>query len=130
MQFYNLSAGSEIDKCDTTEILAVFKPVGKRATRCMLIIASGLVFNSLGAMALEAAPGQVKDVAKAAKSTKAMGKTTKKCIQRGAAIIACANAGAGAEEVYKEVVPKPYLVMTMTLILLCGFLLGKNMCEE
>ena len=64
-QFHNLSAGSEEDKHDITEFLSVLEPAGKHAAKCTIIIASALVFNSLGAIASETT-GQVKEVAKAA----------------------------------------------------------------
>ena len=132
-QFHNLSSGTEEGKYDVTEFLSILEPAGKHAAKCTIIIASALVFNSLGAIAAETT-GQVKQVAKAAKSAKATGKVAKKIVNYSTAVVVCANAGAGADEIYQEaykgMLTKPTLVLTMAAILLCGFIIGKCLYEE
>ena len=128
-QSHNLSAGSEEDKHDITEFLSVLEPAGKHAAKCTIIIASALVFNSLGAIASETT-GQVKEVAKAAKSAKATGKVAKKILNYSTAIAVCGNAGVKAEEAYKGMITTPTLLLTLNVILLCGFALSKAVYEK
>ena len=118
-QFHNLSAGSEEDKHDITEFLSVLEPAGKHAAKCTMIIISALVFNSLGAIASETT-GQVKEVAKAAKSAKATGKVAKKIVNYSTAVVVCANAEVGAEEAYKGMMTKPTLLLTFAVDLCCS----------
>ena len=109
--------------------LTRIKPVAKRIAKCTAIICVSLTISSLGAVANETC-NKAGAAAKAAKSAKSSSKTLNKAAKIGSAIIVCANAGAGAEDIVTNQLSKPYKLLIMGTVFICGLMCGQTLRED
>ena len=123
---------SELEQIETEgklrRAVTKLKPVIKRVAKGTAVVCVSLTVNSLGAVANETC-NKAGVVAKAAKSAKSTSRRMKKAAEIGTAIVVCTNAGAGVEDIVNNQLSKPYKLIIMGTIFVCGLICGNKLCE-
>ena len=122
-EFEPIESNSKIKKA-----MIGIKPVVKRIAKGTVITCVSLTMCSLGATANETY-NKAGVIAKAAKSAKSSPRRMKKAAEIGTAIMVCANAGAGAEDLVTNQLSKPYKIIIMGTVFICGLICGNKLCE-
>jgi hypothetical protein len=120
----NTEAESRIRK-----IISKAKPIAKRIARGATVVGVSLTLNSLSAVASETY-NKASSIAKTAKSAKSATKTAKRAAEIGSTLFVCTNAGVGAEDIINNKVSKPFMVLVLGMIWVCGFMYCENICGE